>query len=108
LTKRSLDPVQLRLVETIETLGFGRIEGVAIRHGKPSFGRGIRVVQEIKLGSGSEVAVGPSNPDLTLKREFDCLFRQFDQLCDGLVDIEVRRSAPFRLIVNRLYREMLP
>ena len=108
MTKRSLDRVQLKLVETIEKLGFGRIEEVAIRGGKPCFERETRIVQEIKLGSECEVSVEPSNADLTLKSEFDCLFSQFDQLRDGLADIEIRHGVPFRLIVKRLCKERLP
>jgi hypothetical protein len=108
LTKRSLDPVQLKLVEAIEQLGFGRIEQISIRDGKPCCERETQIVQEIKLGSETEPRVEPSNADLTLKSGFEHLFNQLSQLRDGLVDIEIRHGVPFRLIVKRLRKELLP
>ena len=108
LTKRSLDPVQLKLVETIEELGFGRIEQISIRDCKPCCEPATQIVQEIKLGSETEPRVEPSNADLTLKSEFERLFNQLDRLGDGLVDIEIRHGVPFRLIVKRFRKEVLP
>jgi hypothetical protein len=106
LNKRSLEPLALRLVDIIEELRFGRIERISVREGKPCFERATEVVQEIKLGSEIEPRVEPSNADLTLKSEFECLFNQLDQLRDAIVDIEIRHGVPFRLIVKR--KELLP
>ena len=39
--------------------------------------------------------------DLTLKKEFESLFDQLSRLQDGFVDIEVRHSLPFRLVLER-------
>ena len=108
MTKRSLDPVQLKLVETIEELGFGRIEQIPIRDGRPCFERATQTVREIKLGSESEPRIERSNADLTLKIEFERLFKELSQLRDGLVDIEIRHGAPFRLVVKRFRKELLP
>ena len=108
MNKRSLDPVALRLVEIIEELGFGRIEQISVCDGKPCFERATEVVQEIKLGSEIEPRVEHSNADLTLKSEFERLFNLLDQLRDGIVDIEIRHGVPFRLVVKRFRKELLP
>lgn len=108
MTKRSLDPPKLKLVEAIEELRFGRIEQIPIHDGRPHYEQATQTVQEIKLGSETEPHVEHSDADLTLKGEFERLFIQFDRLRDGLVDIEVRHGLPFRLVVRRFRRELLP
>ena len=65
-----------------------------------------RIVQEIKLGSEPERRPDRSSADLTLKREFEVLFDQLSHVRDGLVDIEVRHGLPFRLVIERRYKEM--
>ena len=41
----------------------------------------------------------------TLEKEFVDLFIQMDKLREGLVDIEVRHSLPFRLVLERRHSE---
>lgn len=48
-----------------------------------------------------------SHADLTLKKEFETLFNQLSRLGDAAVVIEVRHSLPFRLVMERRYRELL-
>jgi hypothetical protein len=48
-----------------------------------------------------------SDAGLTLKKEFKDLFDQLNRLPDGIVDIEVQHSQPFRLVVERRYEELL-
>jgi hypothetical protein len=64
LTKRSLDPSKLKLVEAIEELRFGRIEQISIRNGRPHYEQVTQIVQEIKLGSETEPHVERSDPTL--------------------------------------------
>ena len=110
MTRRSLTLCESRLMEIIEGLEFGRIEQLCIQHGKPCFEQLPRVVQEIKLGSESERQdrqPDPSNADATLKKEFERLFRQLSQLDDSTVDIEIRHSVPFRLVLERCYKDVI-
>jgi hypothetical protein len=95
-------------VETIEELGFGRIEQIPIRDGRPCFERATQTVREIKLGSESEPRTERINADLTLKIEFERLFNELSQLGDGLVDLEIRHAVPFKLVVRRSGKELLP
>jgi hypothetical protein len=107
MTKSSLNPDQLRTVNIIEALGFGVIERLSIRGGLPCYEPEPRIVQAIKLDCEPERQTHPSSADLTLKKEFESLFDQLSRLGDATVDIEIRHSLPFRLVLERRYKELL-
>jgi hypothetical protein len=107
MTKSCLKEDERRIVDIIEALGFGVIERLTIRDGLPCYEPEPRIVQAIKLASAPERRADRSCGDLTLKAEFEYLFDQLTRLRDGLVDIEVRHSAPFRLVLNRSYKQLL-
>jgi hypothetical protein len=101
VTKSSLNPAQQRTVEIIEALGFGAIEHLSIHDGSPCYDPEPRIVQTIKLDAEPAQHPEPAPSDLTLKKEFESLFNQLSRLHDGVVDIEVRHSLPFRLVLER-------
>lgn len=107
MIRRSLSISQAKLLAIIEQLGFGRIERLSIQNGQPCFERPPRIVQEVKLDSQSESHPDDADGDLTLKKEFVSLFSELSRLRDGLVDIEVRHSAPFRLVRERCHSELV-
>ena len=107
MTRHDLNPGQRQTVEIIEALGFGVIERLLIRGGLPCYEPEPRIVQAIKLGSEPERQADRGCADLTLKKEFEGLFDQLSRLGDATVDIEVRRSAPFRLVLERRCKELL-
>lgn len=107
MTKSFLNPAQRRIVEIIEALGFGVIECLSICDGLPCYDPEPRIVQTIKLGSGTERQPDRSDADLTLKKEFASLFDQLTRLSNGVVDIEVQHSRPFKLVRQRRYQELL-
>jgi hypothetical protein len=107
MTRSSLDLSQRRTVEIIEFLIFGVIERLSIRGGLPCFDPEPRIVQTIKLDSESERQPDRGHADLTLRKEFESLFDRLSRLQDGVVDIEVRHSLPFRLVLERRYKELL-
>ena len=106
MNRSSLNPEQRRTTEIIEALGFGVIEGLSIRCGLPSYEREPRIVQAIRLDSDRERKVVRSCAD-PLKKEFESLFDQLNRLDDALVDIEIRHSLPFRLVLERRSKELL-
>ena len=106
MTKSTLNPSQRRTVEIIEMLGFGRIDGLSIRNGQPCYDPPPQIHQEIKLGSEPEGRPNPSSGEFKLRREFENLFEQLGRLPDGRVDIEIRHSMPFRLVLERRYAEL--
>jgi hypothetical protein len=94
-------------VEIIEALGFGVIERLLIRAGLPCYEPEPRIVQTIKFDSEHARQPDLGCSDLTLKKEFESLFEQLSRLREGIVDIEVRHNAPFRLVRERRYKELL-
>jgi hypothetical protein len=107
MTKSALSPGQRKTAEIIEALGFGAIEHLLIRGGLPCFEPEPHIVQTVKLDSAPERQPDRSDADLKLKIEFERLFDQLDELREGVVDVEVRHGAPFRLAVKRRYKELL-
>ncbi len=107
MTKSCLNPAQLQTVEIIEALGFGVIERLLIRGGLPCYEPEPCIVQTVKLDSEPERRPDCGCADLTLKKEFEILFQQLSQLPEGTVDIEVRHSAPVKLVVERRCKELL-
>ncbi|MDP8988616.1 MAG: hypothetical protein M3N41_00860 [Acidobacteriota bacterium] len=99
LTKSSLSTRQKQLIETMQKMNFGRIEGLLIRDGEPIFEPPPRVTKDVKFGSGDnsarpELAVN----DFVLKREHIELFEHLQQVGEGRVEsIEVKGGLPFRL-----------
>lgn len=107
MTKSSLNLGQRQTVEIIEALGFGVIERLLIRGGSPCYEPEPRIVQAIKLDAELEKRSDGGHVDLTLKKEFESLFDQLNRLRDGVVDIEVRHSLPFRLVLERRVEALL-
>jgi hypothetical protein len=107
MTKSCLNPGQRRTVEIIEALGFGVIERLLIRGGLPCYEPEPRIVQAIKLDSEPERQPECGHANLTLKKEFESLFDRLSLLDDATGEIEVRHSAPFRLVIERRCKEFL-
>jgi len=106
VTKSSLNADQCRTVEIIEALGFGVIEGLVIRGGFPCYEREPRLLQTIKLDLDPHRQLDRSCVDFTLKQEFESLFDQLRRLGDAIVDIEIRHSLPFKLVLERRCTEL--
>jgi hypothetical protein len=106
MTRSALDPDQRKLVALVEGLRFGVVERLSIRGGSPCYEPAPRVIQTVKLDSVTE-----PQPDLgaelTLKKEFENLFDYLSRLGDATVDIEIRHSAPFRLVLEHRCEALL-
>lgn len=50
ISKSSLSEAQSRLVELLQNLNFGRIEGLHVRAGEPTFEPLPRIVRKLKIG----------------------------------------------------------
>jgi hypothetical protein len=101
-TKSSLSAPQKRLLETIQKMNYGRIEGLWIRGGEPIFDPPPRIVKDVKLGAADSGARAElESTDFALKREHIELFENLRRLGDGIIDsIEIKSGLPFRLIVE--------
>ena len=107
MKKSTLNPVQRETVDIIQSLGFGSIEHLCICSGLPCYQPEPRVIQSIKLDGETERQIDRNCVDLDLKKEFEGLFDQLNQLGDCLVDIEVRHGLPVRLVVERRVEALL-
>lgn len=103
LTKSSLSTPQKRLLETMQRTNFGRIEGLTIRHGQPTFDPPPRIVKDVKLGAADNNPRPELNAsDFTLKREHIELFENLRLVGDGKVEaIEIKSGLPFRITVEQ-------
>lgn len=106
LTRERLNPAQRQTAEIVHGLSFGVIEGLAIRDGSPCFDPAPRIFQQIKLGSDSGQRCYSEPESAVLKQEFTHLFNELQRIGDGMVDIEVRHSLPFRLVLERHHTDL--
>jgi hypothetical protein len=98
VTKAHLTAGQRRLVEWMQWMYFGRIEGLRVQAGEPVLSPPPRVIRIIDL-------VGERGPhpmlgreDFVLKNEVLALFAQMKRIGNGVILlIEVRHGLPVRM-----------
>jgi len=101
MKKAALTHSRKHLVETMQMLGFGRIEGLVIRKGEPSFDPHPRVVREIRFGAENGPRRELSLENFVLKKEVLDLLKNLRGLDDGTaVSIEVKHGLPFKMEVE--------
>jgi hypothetical protein len=100
VTLGAVGPENRRLVEMMQSVNFGRIEGLVVRGGKPGFDPRPRVIREIKFGGENGPRPETARADFTLRTEVRELFAQLEALGDAVVSsIEVKHGLPFRMTV---------
>lgn len=98
-TKGDLSPGRTRLVELMQEINFGRIEGLRIVDGEPE-ATPTRIVREVKFGGENGTRPERDVPDFALKAQVVELLRSLDAIGDGTVDlIEIKHGLPFRMLV---------
>lgn len=101
-TKSALSPARRRLLETMQLVGFGRIENLSIRQGEPCFNPAPKIIQEIKIGGENGPRPELTLSDFALKTQVTELFAHLNCVADGTVAaIEVKHGLPFRLVVEQ-------
>jgi hypothetical protein len=87
-------PAKRRLVDILQRLQFGRIEGLEIVRGEPQWEPAPTIIRTIKLPAGSPVSE-PCSADFELKKEIRDLFWQFHHYEDFVVHrLEFRFGLP--------------
>ncbi|MBM3813924.1 MAG: hypothetical protein FJW20_20030 [Acidimicrobiia bacterium] len=98
-TKAELSAPRRQLLETMQRILFGRIEGLVVSNGEPVLTPKPRIVRDINLGTDS-VQV-PELDDYRLKRQVVELLAQLERIGDGVVKcLEIRHGLPFRLTLE--------
>ncbi len=102
-SKRALSPARRRLVEMLQGINFGRIEGLVVQGGTPAFDPPPRIVREIKFGGENGPRPEAAKEDFILKASVRDLFAQLEAMGDGIVQcIEVKHGLPFRMTVEEV------
>jgi hypothetical protein len=102
LTKSSLTVPRRRLLEAMQRLNFGRIEGLEIRNGDPVFQPAPRIIQDIKIGGENGPRPELTIDDFALKSAVIELFDHLSRIGDGTLEsLEVKYGMPFKLVVEQ-------
>lgn len=100
LAKHDLSARRASLLGLMQTINFGRIEGLAVLDGEPVLDPPPRVIREVKFGgdNGPRPELGTAN--FLLKTQVLELFQHFDRLGDGTIEVlEIKHGLPFRMLV---------
>jgi hypothetical protein len=99
-SKASLSPACRQLLELMQLVNFGRIEGLVVRAGDPVLDPIPRVVREVKFGGENGPRPERNAGNFALKEQVVELFRHLDLLGDGTAEVlEVKHGLPFRMLV---------
>ena len=100
-TKSSLSQPKARLVEWMQRITFGRIEGLVIRNGEPVFDPPPRIVREVKFCAENGPRPETAKSDFILKGEVRELFAHIEALGNGVIlCIDVKHGLPFKMTIE--------
>lgn len=95
-----LRPKQRRLVRMMQTLGYGRIEGLIVQSGQPVFKPMPKLMQEVRVASQDTSPLPSGGTDYALKAQVRQLLDRLEQMGDGRLEwLEVTNGLPFRFVV---------
>lgn len=102
-TKAGLPPAGARLVELMQGVNFGRIEGLAVRAGAPVLDPPPHVLRDLKFGSENRPRPEAAQRDFSLKAEVRELFAHLEAMGNGVVGcLEIRHGLPFKMTVEEV------
>ncbi len=104
-TKSTLSSGRKRILELMQYINFGRIDGLIIKNSEPVFDPPPRVVREIKLGGENSPRPEIESDNFTLKSKAVEFLSHLDHLCNGSVEtIEVKHGLPFHMRIEEPIR----
>jgi hypothetical protein len=102
ITKSALSDPERRLVELLQDLNFGRIEGLRVYGGVPIFDPAPRVVQTLKMGGQNGPREEASLQDFWLKQPLVDLLQTLRGIGEGeVLSIDVKHGLPFTVEIER-------
>ena len=97
----SLSPAGKYLVEVMQRLNFGCIEGLVVRDGEPVFDPPPRVLREVKFGGENGPRPEAAKADFALKAQVRELFAQMEAMGSGVIlSLEVKHGLPFKMTIE--------
>ena len=101
LRKAHLSEGRRRLIELMQRLNFGAIEGLAVSSGEPVLDPAPRVVRELKFGGENNARMESTLEDFALKSQVSELLAMLDHIGTGVIErIEIKHGLPFRMFVT--------
>lgn len=103
IPKSSLPPGRRHLVELMQRVNFGRIEGLLVRDGDPVFEDAAppRVILEVKFGADNGPRSEAAITDFSLKTQVVDLFAHLDRLQNARIEaLTVKHGLPFGMHVE--------
>ena len=103
IAKSFLSPGRRSLVELMQRVNFGRIEGLTVCRGEPVFDDAAppRVVLEVKFGADNGPRREAAIPDFALKQQVVDLFAHLDRFRDARIEaLTVKHGLPFGMNVE--------
>jgi hypothetical protein len=101
LSKHTLSPKRVLLLEWMQKINFGRIENLQIRDGEPVLEPRPVFVREIKFAGENGPRPELSAIDFQLKLQVVEFFTFMNNLSCGTIEVlEVKHGLPFRLTVR--------
>lgn len=103
LSKQKLSAARSDLLELMQHINFGRIEGLAIRQGEPVLDPHPVVIREHKFGGENGPRPELATDKFLLKQRVVELFAYLDEFQNGVIDVlEIKHGLPFRMIVTEV------
>ena len=103
LYKQDLSDCRCKIVELMQGVNYGRIEGLPIRAGEPVLDPPPVVFREHKFGGENGPRPELGSADFVLKQQVVELFTFFNEMQDGVIDVlEIKHGLPFRMIVREV------
>jgi hypothetical protein len=100
-TKSAVSLPRARLIERMQRLGFGTIEGLVIRDGDPVLTPPPHVVRDVKFCAENGPRRETGLSDFTLKAPVEDFLANLDAIGNGTIrSLEVRHGLPFRMQVE--------
>ena len=101
-TKSGLSKGRCSLLELMQRMDFGRIEGLVVRAGEPVVDSGARIIREIKLGGEHSSRTELERGDFELKAQVIELFQCLSEIENGTIAcVDVKHGLPFRLVIEQ-------
>lgn len=95
-TKSSLSDAKQRLIRLMQSINFGRIEGLQVRAGEPVFDPAPRLVRKLKIGGENGPRQETVCGDFWLKQQVVELLDAIASVGDGeVLAIEIKYGLPF-------------
>lgn len=100
MTKASLSPARRRLVELMQAINFGRIEGLQVQNGEPVIDPPPAVLRLYQFGKDNGPNASLCNDAYTLKKRAVELFMVFDrERSISIRELIIANGLPVRMTV---------